>query len=157
MLDTKGGRPEIKTKEAAALVGGMVTDLYAKWLTASQEVETLQDEMKRMAAVFAEERRGFEQQIRERDLKLDDLGLRERKLEEELRLEIVEGEAMRGELRQLRSIIESAASRVESAVMRDTEDRMARIDAKRRENSPVDVAAIEEALSRFADDKNASA
>lgn len=157
MNDTKGARPEIKTPEAAALVGGMVTDLYAKWLAASQEVERLQAEGKAMAAAAAEERRRHAQELRERDLKIDDLSQREYALQEKLDLERIEGEAMRGELRHLNSTIAAANSRVEGAVMREVEDRQERNRLASGEGAQVDVAAIEETLSRMADDKNEKA
>ena len=155
MNDTKGARPEIKTPEAAALVGGMVTDLYAKWLAASQEVERLQAEGKAMAAAAAEERRRHAQELRERDLKIDDLSQREFALQEKLDLERIEGEAMRGELRHLNSTIAAANSRVEGAVMREVEDRNER--TRRATGAPVDVAAIEAALLKAAESENGKA
>lgn len=148
-------RPEIKTAEAAQLVGGMVTDLYAKWLSASQEVERLQGEAKASAAAMAEQVKSLRQEIRERDLKIDDLSQREFSLQEKLDLERIEGEAMRGELRHLNSTIAAANARVEGAVMRDVEDRQER--RNNRGSAAIDVAAIEEALLRAAENVNANA
>lgn len=153
-METPKGRPEIKTPEAAQLVGGMVTDLYAKWLSASQEVDRLLAEVKANALARSESEKAFRQEIRERDLKIDDLSQREHTLQEKLDLERIESEAMRGELRHLRSTIEAAAVRVEGAVMREIEDRH---DQNSRRNRPqADVTAIEAALLQEADKQNAA-
>lgn len=149
MLDEKGSRPEIKTPEAAELVGRMVTDLYAKWLAMEQEAKTLAEEMKTMAATFAAERHSLEQQIRERDIRIDDLSQREHALDEKLRLEIIEGEAMRGEIRHLRTVANAAADRVEAAVMRDMEYRHAEA-SRPGPGKPADVDAIVEELGKLA-------
>ncbi len=142
---------KIITPEAAAMMDGIFSELLARWQETADNLKESETARAEEAKADAERTKDFERQLRERDLKIDDLERREHKLSEELRLEVVEGEAMRGELRHLRSTVNAAADRVENAVMRDVEDRHARSNGKGR---TADVAAIEEALLKTAESEN---